>query len=720
MRSRNGLTLRLLVLSFGVTSGFIASLAPVCLGAIICIPDDQPSIQAGIDVAVNGDTVLVSTGTYRGTGNKELNCHGKAILLLAEGQPCVLDCESTGRVISFESQEQATTVMDGFTLTNGLQDNFEYGAGILCTQASPTIRNCRIYNNVGYYFTGGGGVHLADASPTFINCVITDNTSNDSGGGVACLRSSPVFLDCTITKNFTLEHGGGVFIANGAPVFSNCTILHNSTDRYLSEGGGVFIDNASVAFTHCDVTHNQTHEGGGGIACSRSTLSLIGCTITENSSDFYGGGGIACSQSSLSLFGCAIADNASGYYGGGMSSNRCDLVIQNCSISRNMVTGQIATYDHYVGGGLLCLGVNGTVRISGSLINDNRLADGVSEGGGIFNSDCDLFITNTVIMNNLAPRAGGGIYCVCADEIAAPMQVQIINCVIADNTSGEGAGIVHHEVENAPSLISNCTIVNNTARVAGGGVWYETQVTTPVIWQSILWGNVPEQIHAQTIRVGYSDVQGGFEGIANFNADPLFTTGMQGFCYLSDRNAGQARTSPCIDAGNSEAASTCFETPDGALCMDSLTVRSDQQQDSGKVDIGAHFFRDDTNDLGMLWDVPYSAHPGEDFWASAYLVNPGATLDRVPVVFVLQWLNSYWFWPSWTYYTPASGIDYRYISAQHGSVVIEVVPRFAWPDTGADVVGGLCFYGAAFTEDLMTIRSSIAAAYFGWEPGSDL
>ena len=79
------------------------------------------TIQKAIDVAVDGDEVMVAGGTYTGLGNKNLDFGGRAIRVMSENGPefTIIDCEYSGRGFYFHSKEEPNSVVAGFTITNG-------------------------------------------------------------------------------------------------------------------------------------------------------------------------------------------------------------------------------------------------------------------------------------------------------------------------------------------------------------------------------------------------------------------------------------------------------------------------------------------------------------------------------------------------------------------------------------------------------------------------
>jgi hypothetical protein len=111
-------------LLFSVLLALIVLCSTSVFGATIRVPTDYPTIQAGIDAAAGGDIVIVADGTFVGSGNKDLDFNGKAITVKSENGPenCIIDCQGNGRGFYFHSGETQSSVLSGFTITNGSAD----------------------------------------------------------------------------------------------------------------------------------------------------------------------------------------------------------------------------------------------------------------------------------------------------------------------------------------------------------------------------------------------------------------------------------------------------------------------------------------------------------------------------------------------------------------------------------------------------------------------
>jgi hypothetical protein len=227
----------------------------------IGVPADRTTIQAAIDASQNGDTVLVSPGTYA----ENINFEGKAINLTSLGGAAntIIDGGAKGTVVTFSSGEGLKSVLNGFTIRNGWSSYA--GGGIEIYYSSPSIIGNIITDN---HAVVGNGIDITSGSPLIKDNTISANTispsSDGEGGGIATHGGSPVIIGNKILNNVSTS-GGGIDISNiGRPTIQNNLIAGNTGGNY---GAGIAIQNYDGAIISQNlIINNSGIAFGGGVS----------------------------------------------------------------------------------------------------------------------------------------------------------------------------------------------------------------------------------------------------------------------------------------------------------------------------------------------------------------------------------------------------------------------------------------------------------------------
>ena len=263
---------------------------------IINIPADQPTIQEGINVSVDGDTILVADGVYTGNLNKYINWNGdeKHLIVKSVNGPdnCIIDAEDSGTVFDFYGTNQdSIDIIEGFTIKNA------NSSGIICYYASPTISNNIIINNTS---NNGGGIYLYHSNAIIINNIIMQNLATP------CIWPGWSF-------------GGGIYISYGSPIVYNNKIINNSA--YVNEiessasDGGISAHHSNVLIKNNLISNNSGLSNGsytiGGVNVSGNEFIPIiqNNTITDNS-----GTGLAVSVKGHILNNICTMNSGKGLY----------------------------------------------------------------------------------------------------------------------------------------------------------------------------------------------------------------------------------------------------------------------------------------------------------------------------------------------------------------------------------------------------------------------
>jgi hypothetical protein len=284
-------------------------------GAVIHVPGDKTNIQEAIDYAADGDSILVTSGTYSGEGNRDIDFSGKAITVSASSGTVVIDCEGLGRGFVFQSGEGQSSVLENIEIING---SASFGGGIFILNSSPVLSKVTISDcNVGSF---GGGAYLSNSSSSIEDMHIT-RCSSVSGGGIyctECLDMGLVFKNCQITDCSGSTNGGGLYIENSRLKLQGLSILRNNVDSY---GGGLFLSN-------------------------QADIESDACRIVSNYA--WGGAGIYCFESNPLISNSFIYDNTAGFVAGGMQFIDSSAKVINCTLSSSYLTADLSQ-NAYIG-----------------------------------------------------------------------------------------------------------------------------------------------------------------------------------------------------------------------------------------------------------------------------------------------------------------------------------------------------------------------------------
>ena len=347
-----------------------------------------------------------------------------------------------------------------------------------------------------------------DSSAKLDGFTITNGNAT-YGGGMDSINSSPTVSNCTFSGNTASYYGGGMRIAFSSPTVTNCTFSGNTS---VENGGGMYNWTSSPTVTNCTFSGNTSVENGGGMGNNNSSPNVINCTFSGNSAD-YGGGMYNDSSSSPTVTNCTFSENTAGIEGGGMHShNYSSPTVTNCTFS-----GNSADY-----------------------------------GGGMVHYDNSTpTVTNCTFSGNSAVLIGGGMY------NGYQSSSTVTNCTFSGNTVGNYSGGGMYNDTYSSSTVTNCTFSQNTAGTNGGGM-YNNFSSSPTVTNCVLWGGSPDELSSlsSAFSITYSDIQGGFEGTGNINADPMFVDpdGLDNVVGTEDDDLHLTTGSPCIDTGTSSGA----------------------------------------------------------------------------------------------------------------------------------------------------------------------
>jgi len=340
-----------------------------CVNCDVDVPVDTATIQAAIDLANAGTTICVDPGSY----TENINFNGGDIHLISYAGRAItiLDGDYTDRVVTFDSGETSSAILEGFTVMQG-ELVYGEGAGIYITNASPTLRRLNVQGNL----------------------------ANSAGGGIYANNTTAAWHDLRIDSNEvtgTSGQGAGVYLYASTVDMSQVMFSANVLYTNSSKGVGLAavsstVNLEDVVFKYNEGRDDNTH--GGGIYASQTDLTVINGLFEGNYVGNYGGAIYLITSSTGTLSNVRfVANESRNTNGGAVYAAYSDLYLTNAIFANN--------YADMYGGGVYFLGIN-----DDDFYLDNSVVYANGPNGLEIYNTANAIVSNTVVANNFSE----GIY----------------------------------------------------------------------------------------------------------------------------------------------------------------------------------------------------------------------------------------------------------------------------------------------------------------------